>query len=175
MDFILEYFFDFGLMFDEFDVVLDGFFITLKLSIFAGALSLAWGLVLAVLRQLPGRGAAPIRWITIAYIDALRGVPLLLVLLLVSGFMSALSAEDLLPRALAIPEWFGQTSTFWYGIDRPDPHLRRLHGRGLPGGDRGGPSRTDGGGSVARHVSRSGDASGDRAASRSEGGPATPQ
>ncbi len=88
MEFILEYYFDFGLMGDNFGAVLDGFFLTLKLSILSGVLSLIWGLVLAVLRQLPGKPLAPVRWLTIAYIDVFRGVPLLLVLFLVSGFLS---------------------------------------------------------------------------------------
>ena len=57
MDFIFDYYFDFSLMGDEFDRVLDGFWLTLKLSIVSGVLSLIWGLVLAVLRQLPGQGA----------------------------------------------------------------------------------------------------------------------
>ena len=59
--------------------------LTIKLSILAGILSLIWGLILSVLRQLPGRALAPVRWLTIAYIDVFRGIPLLLVLLLVSG------------------------------------------------------------------------------------------
>ena len=116
MDFIFEYYFDFNLMGDEFGRVLDGFFITLKLSILSGILSLAWGLVLAVLRQLPGRALAPVRWLTIAYIDAFRGIPLLLVLFLVSGFLSAAQADGTIPRELGIPTWFGQTSVFWYGV-----------------------------------------------------------
>lgn len=116
MDFILDYYFDFGLMGDNFEAVLDGFFITVKLSIISGVLALVWGLVLAVLRQLPGRLLAPVRWLTIGYIDAFRGVPLLLVLLLVSGFLSAAQAEDVIPRELGLPEWFGQTSPFWYGV-----------------------------------------------------------
>ncbi len=116
MDFIREYYFDFSLMGDNFDAVLDGFFLTLKLSVISGVLSLAWGLVLAVLRQLPGRATAPIRWLTIAYIDVFRGIPLLLVLFLVSGFLSAAQAEDVIPRSIGLPEWFGQTSPFWYGV-----------------------------------------------------------
>jgi polar amino acid transport system permease protein len=116
MDFILEYYFDFGVMFDEFDRVLDGFWLTLKLSIVAGALSLAWGLVLAVLRQLPGRALAPVRFVVIAYIDVFRGIPLLLVLFLVSGFLSAAQAEGTIPREIGIPEWFGETAPFWYGV-----------------------------------------------------------
>jgi polar amino acid transport system permease protein len=116
MDFIREYYFDFGLMGDEFSRVLDGFWLTLQLSLIAGALSLTWGLVLAVLRQLPGRPLAPVRWLTIGYIDVFRGIPLLLVLFLVSGFLSAAQAEGVIPRSIGIPEWFGQTSPFWYGV-----------------------------------------------------------
>jgi polar amino acid transport system permease protein len=116
MDFITHFYFDFGLMGDEFGRVLDGFWLTLKLSIVAGVLSLAWGLILAVLRQLPGRAAAPLRWVTIAYIDIFRGIPLLLVLFLLSGFLSAAQNEGVLPRELGLPTWFGQTSPFWWGV-----------------------------------------------------------
>ena len=56
------------------------------------------------------------RWLTIAYIDAFRGIPLLLVLFLVSGFLSAAQAEGTIPREIGIPTWFGETSPFWYGV-----------------------------------------------------------
>jgi polar amino acid transport system permease protein len=116
MDFIREYYFDFGIMGDNFDAVLEGFWLTVKLSIISGILALSWGLVLAVLRQLPGRALAPVRWLTIAYIDVFRGVPLLLVLFLVSGFLSAAQAEDVIPKEIGLPTWFGETSPFWYGV-----------------------------------------------------------
>jgi polar amino acid transport system permease protein len=118
MDFIIEYYFDFGLMFDEFDRIFDGFWFTIKLSIIGGILALVWGLVLAVLRQLPGKPLAPVRWLTIGYIDVFRGIPLLLVLFLVSGAMSAFAAptQEIIPRSIGIPEWFGQPSPFWYGV-----------------------------------------------------------
>lgn len=116
MDFIFEYYFDFNLMGDEFDRVLDGFFLTLKLSILAGILSLIWGLVLAVLRQLPGKALAPVRWLAIGYIDTFRGIPLLLVLFLTSGFLSAAQADGTIPREIGLPTWFGESTVFWYGI-----------------------------------------------------------
>ena len=77
MDQLIEQYFDFSVMFDgqNFDEVLDGFKYTLLLSGVSGFLSLVWGLVLAVLRQLPGRALAPVRWLTIAYIDALPRHP----------------------------------------------------------------------------------------------------
>jgi polar amino acid transport system permease protein len=115
MSYIIEYYFDFGVMGDNFNPILEAFFVTLKLSILAGVLSLIWGLVLAVLRQLPGKGLAPVRGLVIAYIDVFRGVPLLLVLL-VSGFLSSAQAEDVIPRSIGLPEWFGQSSPFWYGV-----------------------------------------------------------
>ena len=117
MDFIFDYYFDFGRMKEELDPVLAGFWFTLKLSLVGGALALVWGLFLAVLRQIPGRAAAPLRGVTIAYIDVFRGLPFLLVLLLVSGFMSAATTQGgLFPRELGIPTWLSQPSPFWYGI-----------------------------------------------------------
>ena len=121
MTFILDYYFDFsGIVFQDghFAEIMRGFWITIKLSVISGVLALAWGLVLAVLRQLPGRPLAPIRWLTIAYIDVFRGIPLLLVLLLISGisvFGSPIGGE-VLPKSLASPTWLGQTSPFWYGV-----------------------------------------------------------
>jgi len=112
---IFSQFFDFGVMADNFGDIWKGFEQTLLLSGIAGALSLAWGLVLAVLRQLPGRAFAPIRFVTIAYIDAFRGIPLLMILLLVNGSLGALNGDPL-PQWLAIPDWFGEPYQFWYGI-----------------------------------------------------------
>ena len=121
MNFFLNQYFDFsGTVFqdDNFQSILRGFGLTLKLSIVAGILSLIWGLVLAVLRQLPGRPLAPIRWLTIAYIDIFRGIPLLLVLLLISGIsvFGAPIGGEILPESIARPTWFGQTAPFWYGV-----------------------------------------------------------
>jgi polar amino acid transport system permease protein len=104
---------------DAFSPVLEGFWYTIKLSVLAGALSLVWGLFLAVLRQLPGRALAPIRWLTIAYIDIFRGIPVLLILLLVSGFLGTAASPvggELIPRSVGVPEWLGQPSPFWYGV-----------------------------------------------------------
>jgi polar amino acid transport system permease protein len=116
----LSQYFDFNFMFDHFDKVLTGFGHTLLLWAVAGALSLLWGLILSLLRQLPGRGFLPVRVLTIAYIDAFRGVPLLLVVLLIAGGFGALSAGAAppgpLPAAIAVPTWLGQPSAFWYGV-----------------------------------------------------------
>ena len=115
MDVVREQYFDFGIMGDEFGFVLDGFWETLQLSLVSGVLALIWGLVLALMRQLPGRRFAPVRGLAIAYIDVFRGIPLLLVVLMISG-SAPFVAEGLgLPRSVGIPQWFGKTDPFWYG------------------------------------------------------------
>ena len=50
-------YFDFDVMREHFDEVLDGFLQNLLLFAVAAVLALAWGLVLALLRQLPGQDA----------------------------------------------------------------------------------------------------------------------
>lgn len=110
---LLNQFFDLSLMGDRFGEVLEGFWITVQLSIVGGALALVWGLVLALLRQLPGRALAPVRFVTIGYIDVFRGIPLLLIILLISGGLPELA---FLPEWLRLPEWFGKTEPFWFGV-----------------------------------------------------------
>lgn len=106
-------FFDFGFMAEHFDEVLAGFWITIQLSVISGVIALLWGLILASLRQLPGRPLLPVRLATIAYIDVFRGVPLLLLILLIAGGIPSL---DFLPDWLAHPEWFGKPDNFWFGV-----------------------------------------------------------
>jgi len=118
MDFILEYYFDFSILsdVDGWSRILDGFWITLKLSILSGILALTWGLILAMLRQLPGKAFAPVRFLTIAYIDIFRGIPLLLVLFLVSGSLLAFQSEGIIPTALGLPRFLGESEGFWWGV-----------------------------------------------------------
>ena len=115
MDVVFEQYFDFGLMADEFGFVLNGFWETLQLALISGVLSLLWGLILALLRQLPGRRFAPVRGLTIAYVDVFRGVPLLLVVLIISGSFPFVAEGLGLPRSIGIPQWFGKPDPFWYG------------------------------------------------------------
>jgi polar amino acid transport system permease protein len=112
MNEILEQYFDLSLMGEHFDEVLHGFVITVELSIVSGVLALIWGLVLALLRQLPGRGFLPVRFLAVSYIDVFRGIPLLLILLLISGSLPFLP----IPDSIAIPQWFGKPDPFWYGV-----------------------------------------------------------
>jgi polar amino acid transport system permease protein len=110
---LIQQYFDIGFMVEHFDEVLEGFWLTIQLSVVAGVLSLIWGLVLAQLRQVPGRAAIPVRFATIAYIDVFRGIPLLIVILLISGSIPTL---DFLPEWLRIPHWLGKPDSFWFGV-----------------------------------------------------------
>jgi polar amino acid transport system permease protein len=112
MNEIIEQYFDVSQMSKHFGEVFEGFLITIELALIAGALALTWGLVLALLRQLPGRGLLPVRFLTIAYIDVFRAIPLLIVILLISGSLPFLP----IPEAIGIPHWFGKPDSFWYAI-----------------------------------------------------------
>jgi polar amino acid transport system permease protein len=69
--------------------------------------------VLALLRSSHGRALLPVRGIAIAYIDLMRGIPLLLVILLISGSLPFL---DFLPMWLRVPNYLGKPDIFWYGV-----------------------------------------------------------
>ena len=114
MDVFFRQYFNFHIISDNFSYILGGFGITLELAVLSGALALAWGLVLAVLRQTPGRMAAPLRFLVIAYIDVFRGVPLLLIILLISGSFPYIFTGSL--SFIGIPHWFGRSDPFWYGV-----------------------------------------------------------
>jgi len=116
MEFIVDWYFDFEIMGSELGYILEGFWVTVKLSIIGGILALGWGLILAILRQLPGRALMPVRAVVIGYIDVFRGIPMLLVLYLLSGFLSAATGEGVIPTFFGRPTWLGESTPFWYGV-----------------------------------------------------------
>ena len=65
--------------------VWDGFQTNIKLMVVAEALVLVFALLIAIVRGLPGRAAVPLRVVGVVYTDIFRGVPLVLVLLIVIG------------------------------------------------------------------------------------------
>jgi polar amino acid transport system permease protein len=113
VDIFFEQYFDIGRMRDNFDYVLEGFWLTVQLSLVAAVLALAWGMVLALMRSSPGRAMLPVRAVSIAYIDLFRGIPLLLVILLIDGSLPVL---DVLPMWLRAPDFLGKPEIFWYGV-----------------------------------------------------------
>ncbi|HWC07697.1 MAG TPA: amino acid ABC transporter permease [Solirubrobacterales bacterium] len=106
-------YFDFDVMGANFSEVLEGFLRNLLLFAVVVVLALVWGLILALLRQLPGKKFIPLRGLTIAYIDVLRAIPILIIILLISGGVPYL---DFLPKEVRIPQWFGQPDPFWFGV-----------------------------------------------------------
>src|SRR5919204_4094728 len=117
----LSQYFDVNFMIDHFSQVFTAFTsLTLELFLVGGFLSLIWGLILSLLRQVPGRVGAPVRFLAIAYIDVFRGIPMLLVILLIYGGFGALSSSNAtpgpLPAFIADPHWFGKPAAFWYGV-----------------------------------------------------------
>ena len=139
----IDQYFDLQFMGNHFHQVFEAFVtLTLELWLVSGILSLIWGLVLSLLRQLPGRAGAPVRFLTIVYIDAFRGIPLLLVILLIYGGFGALSSGNAtpgpIPEFARRPPLARQAGRLLVRGDGDHAHLRRLHGRGLPGRDRGG-------------------------------------
>jgi polar amino acid transport system permease protein len=108
-----EQYFDFNIMREHFWEVFEAFLQNLLIFLVAVIVALVWGLVLALLRQAPGRKFLPVRFVTIAYIDVLRAVPLLIIILMISGGVPFLS---FIPKDIRIPEWFGKPDPFWYGV-----------------------------------------------------------
>lgn len=106
-------YFDFDIMGTHFSEVLEGFLKNLLLFAVVVVLALTWGLILALLRQLPGKKFLPLRSLTIAYIDVLRAIPILIIILLISGGIPYL---NFLPKEIRIPQWFGQPDPFWFGV-----------------------------------------------------------
>jgi polar amino acid transport system permease protein len=108
-----EQYFDFNVMGEHFGEVFEAFLQNLLIFFVAAIVALTWGLVLALLRQAPGKKFVPIRFLTITYIDVLRAVPLLIIILMISGGVPYLT---FIPKDIRIPEWFGKPDPFWYGV-----------------------------------------------------------
>jgi polar amino acid transport system permease protein len=85
---------------ESFPRVLEGFWLNLKIWVVAEILILAVSLVLALMRSFQGPAAAPFRIFAIVYIDFLRGVPALLLILLLGFGVPALNLPGLPNSAL---------------------------------------------------------------------------
>ena len=85
MEQFLDTFFSWSDFKASFPSVLKGFTTNLSLMFVAEACVLVWGLVLALLRASRSRALAPVRWLTVGYIDLFRAIPGL-VLIYMIGF-----------------------------------------------------------------------------------------
>ena len=70
--------------------LLKGFWINVQVFLIAEVIVLVWALVVAIMRLLPGPACKPVRLLATVYVDVFRGVPALLVILIVGfGFPQA--------------------------------------------------------------------------------------
>jgi glutamate transport system permease protein len=69
-----------SVLFDQFDVILRGFWTTIRLTGLSAAIALVVGTLLAAMRVAP---APPLRWAGTVYVDIVRNTPLTLVFVLV--------------------------------------------------------------------------------------------
>jgi polar amino acid transport system permease protein len=75
--------FKWDLMWDGKSALWRGFLWNIRLFVVGEAIVLVWALIVAVVRQLPGRPFGPLRWIAIVYADVFRGIPTIIVIFLV--------------------------------------------------------------------------------------------
>ncbi len=104
---VREVFFSWSVLSDgeAWNSLLKGFWINVQVFLIAEALVLVWGLLVAILRLLPGPACRPIRIVATVYVDVFRGVPSLLVIYII-GFGLAQAEVPL----------FGNLSDKWYVI-----------------------------------------------------------
>lgn len=82
---------------ESFPAVLRGFWLNVRIWVIAEIFILGLSLILALMRSFTGPIAAPFRFFAIAYIDLLRGIPALLLILLLGFGVPALQLPGL-PR-----------------------------------------------------------------------------
>ena len=101
--------FEWSLIWSSRTALIRGFWWNVKLFFVAEVLVLIWALIVAVVRQLPGRQFLPIRLLAIAYADIFRGVPTIIVIFLV-GFGFPLAHIEPFYSHMA-----PNTQLFWLG------------------------------------------------------------
>jgi polar amino acid transport system permease protein len=96
------YFFDWERYGDSFPEIADAFLLNVKIFSIAEAIILVAALALAVLRSLPGPVFFPLRALAVLYADFFRGVPTILVILMLGSGMPALQVG-----------WIPKDQVFW--------------------------------------------------------------
>ena len=97
-----SYFFDWTRYGDSFPEIGRAFFLNVKIFLIAEAIILVSALALAVIRSLPGPVFFPLRALAIVYADFFRGVPTILVILMLGSGMPALQVG-----------WIPKSQVFW--------------------------------------------------------------
>lgn len=83
-------FFDLGTARESLGPILRGLWVNVQVLVVGGALVFACGLLIAVARTVRGPVFAPLRLLTLVYVDVFRGMPLIIVLYLVGFGVPAL-------------------------------------------------------------------------------------
>ena len=83
---------------ESFPDILEKFWTNVKLFLVAEVFILVWGLVLAVMRSLPGPVFFPLRFLSAAYTDVFRGIPTILLIFLLGFGVPALQISGV-PRS----------------------------------------------------------------------------
>ncbi len=78
---------------DSFPGIVRAFLVNIKLFMLSEILILAWALVIAVMRSLPGPVFFPIRLLAVIYTDLFRGIPTILVIYLLGFGVPALGIQ----------------------------------------------------------------------------------
>ena len=90
---VQRYFFDGEIFADSLPKVLGKFWVNIQLFLIAEVLILVFGLLLAVLRSLPGPAFFPLRLMATVYVDVFRALPGILVILALGIGIPALEIE----------------------------------------------------------------------------------
>ena len=111
--------------------VWSGFKLNIEMMVVAESLVLVLALLVAVVRGLPGRAAAPFRALAIVYTDIFRGTPLILVIFIILGFstlgLAGLSSQSLFLNgvvALTLVYTAYVTEVYRAGIESVHPSQR---------------------------------------------------
>ncbi len=116
-------FFRLDIIFGSFGLVAQAFLTNVLIFVVAEVLILAWGLVVAVARLIPGEAGQPIRFLATAYTDIFRGLPSIITIYLI-GFGLPLTGlttgfEDFLKNSFSLqdltPIWAILALTLTYG------------------------------------------------------------
>jgi polar amino acid transport system permease protein len=90
---------------DSFEPIVNGFWLNVKLMLVSEAFVLVLGLLVAVIRSIPGPVLAPLRLVALIYTDVFRGIPLILVIFMVGLGLPALRLD-----------FFSDLSVFTFGV-----------------------------------------------------------
>jgi polar amino acid transport system permease protein len=86
----------------DFPGIADAFLLNVKMFLIAEAIILPLALLLAILRNLPGPASFPVRALAIAYVDLFRGIPTILLVLLLGFGVPSLGLS-----------WLPSSEFFW--------------------------------------------------------------